>query len=396
MNRLMRTWGLLFLAMCLFGFGANKVFPSTEKKPKESQKTETTAKKDDTASFTFMGVGDNLLHDVIFHNNDYSMKDIDYNDIYTNMKKYTKEDINYINYETICAGTENGLTLDGYPSFNGPAEFNDAVAKAGFNWFSLCSNHTYDRGTLGVLTELDYLKKHEPNVTITGAYASKKAAEKPTVINVNGIKVGLASYAYGFESEPSGDPDTKWMVNKISEKKIRSDMKKLNKVSDVQIVSMHWGTEYHTKQNAEQEKYAKLLNELGVEAIIGTHPHVIEPVEWIHGKKKDTLCYYSLGNLISAQNANENMIGGMASFKCSYNFKTKKARISKAEFIPTITYYDASYNNYALYTIKEWNNTLAQSHEVTVSEGQDLSKKYVQNYVKDVMKNVKGVKVVLK
>ena len=76
--------------------------------------------------------------------------------------------------------------------------------------------------------------------------------------------------------------------------------------------------------------------------------------------------------------------------------KRKKARISKAEFIPTITYYDASYNNYALYTIKEWNNTLAQSHEVTVSEGQDLSKKYVQNYVKDVMKNVKGVKVVLK
>ncbi len=395
MNKLIRNWSLLFLCLCLIGYGCNRMFPSeTMVKEKKVSKTETNEKT--KASFTFMGVGDNLLHDVIFHNNDLSLKDIDYNDIYTNMKKYTKEDINYINYETICAGTENGLELGGYPSFNGPTAFNDAVANAGFNWFSLCSNHTYDRGTTGVLTELEYLKEHEPNVTITGAYASQKEANTPTVIKVNGIKVGLASYAYGFESEPTNDSDTEWMVNKISEEKIRSDMKKLNKVSDVQIVSMHWGTEYQTTPDDDQEKYAKLLNELGVEVIIGTHPHVIEPVEWIHSKNQDTLCYYSLGNLISAQNATENMIGGMARFKCTYDFKKKKAKVSDAEFLPTITYYDSNFNNYALYTIKEWTDKQAETHEVTVTEGGDMTKKTIQDYVKEVMQNVKGVKVILK
>ena len=171
-------------------------------------------------------------------------------------------------------------------------------------------------------------------------------------------------------------------------------MKKLNKVSDVQIVTMHWGTEYHTDVNNMQKEYAKLLNSLGVEVIIGTHPHVIEPVEWIRSDKQDTLCYYSLGNFISAQNANDNMIGGMASFKVTYDHDKKKATVSDAAFTPTITYYDSNYNNYQMYTIHEWTNKKAKTHEVTVSEGQDISKEYVQKYVKNVMKDVKGVKIV--
>ena len=386
MNVLMRIWFVTFLVMCVFGYLMNQVQPITTLSKKTSAST-------NTDSFTVMGVGDNLLHDVIFRNMDQSMKDVDYNDFYKTIKKYTTADLNYINYETICAGTKNGLWLDGYPSFNGPAKFNDAVANAGFNWFSLCSNHTYDRGTLGVQTELDYIQKHCKDVTVTGAYQTKKASETPTVVKIHGIRVGLASYAYGFESQPD-DSDTAWMVNKISKTKIKKDMKTLNKVSDVQIVTMHWGTEYHTDVNNMKKEYAKLLNSLGVEVIIGTHPHVIEPVEWIRSDKQDTLCYYSLGNFISAQNANDNMIGGMASFKVTYDHDKKKATVSDAAFTPTITYYDSNYNNYQMYTIHEWTNKKAKTHEVTVSEGQDISKEYVQKYVKNVMKDVKGVKIV--
>lgn len=361
----------------------------------KGEKAEEIEEPAEQASFTFMGVGDNLLHDVIFYNNDRTLKEIDYNSIYANISNYTKADINYINYETICAGTETGLSLGGYPAFNGPTGFNDAVANAGFNWFSLCSNHTYDRGIEGVLAELNYIKTNQPQVTVTGAYSTAEEANTPTVVEINGIKVGLASYCYGFEGEPIGTDEANWMVNRIDEGKIRSDMAVLNEVSDVQIVTMHWGTEYHTEQNEEQEYYAHLLNELGVEVIVGAHPHVIEPVEWIHGEEQDTLCYYSLGNLISAQNANDNMIGGMANFTVTYDFDAKKATVTNATFIPTITYYDSSYNNYQLYTIKEWNDDLAASHEVTVVENQDLTKGYVQQYVSEVMKNVTDVTIVL-
>lgn len=396
MKKLMRYWFALFIAMCLIGSLFNFVQARFQMPNKDVSNAETRegTSKSGKASFTFMGVGDNLLHDVIFFDESQSLKDIDYNDIYTGIKRYTKADLNYINYETICAGTDGGLELAGYPSFNGPTGFNDAVSNAGFNWFSLCSNHTFDRGTQGVRSELAYLRKHEKNVTITGAFDRKKDADTPTVITIHGIRVGLASYCYGYEGGPD-DPSDTWMVSKISEKKIKADMKKLNKVSDVQIVTMHWGTEYKTKENAYQRKYAKLLNRLGVEVIIGTHPHILEPVKYIHGDKQDTLCYYSLGNFLSAQNANDNMIGGMAEFKVTYDFDSKKAKVSEAKLTPTVTYYNSSYNNFNVYPIQDWTDKKASSHYVEVVAQQDLSRAYVQKFVKKVMGNPKGVEIVL-
>lgn len=74
----------------------------------------------------------------------------------------------------------------------------------------------------------------------------------------------------------------------------------------------------------------------------------------------------------------------------------RKSKVSDAEFLPTITYYDSNFNNYALYTIKEWTDKQAETHEVTVTEGGDMTKKTIQDYVKEVMQNVKGVKVILK
>ncbi|MBQ0064456.1 MAG: CapA family protein, partial [Firmicutes bacterium] len=230
---------VLFAMIGVLGCIKVGIIPLSISKESKTEKKESEEKTGNTASFTFMGVGDNLLHDVIFWNMDKTPKQIDYNTIYDNIKNYTTADLNYINYETICAGEENGLTLAGYPSFNGPTAFNDAVANAGFDWFSLCSNHTYDREITGVVTELNYIRTHLPDIIVTGAYMSEEEANTPTVVEINGIKVGLASYCYGFEGEPIGTGEDRWMVNRIDEGKIREDMAKLNDVSDVQIVTMH-------------------------------------------------------------------------------------------------------------------------------------------------------------
>lgn len=100
-------------------------------------------------------------------------------------------------------------------------------------------------------------------------------------------------------------------------------MEALSKVSDVQLVSMHWGEEYQTEPTEEQEDLANYLNELGAEVVIGSHPHVIEPAK-VKGKKQDTLVYYSLGNYTSAQDMDSTMVGGMASFTLNYDSNTKK------------------------------------------------------------------------
>lgn len=343
-----------------------------------------------TASFTFMGVGDNLIHEAIYY---YWPEEESFDSMYKPIQKYTSDaDLSYINYETICAGED--LELSGYPTFNGPLEINDAVNHAGFDWLSLCSNHAYDRGREGILASLNYFEKINPKLTVSGSYRTKKESQSPQVITINGIKVGVTSYTYGLNGfELPEDED--WMIHLIDADQIKKDMEKLNEVSDVQIVSMHWGDEYQNVPSEFQEEYAKLLNECGVEVIIGTHPHVIQPVEWIKGDNQDTLCYYSLGNFISEQDEVERMIGGMARFQVEYNFDTKEAKIKDPSFTPTITYYNPDYTGTTSYAITEWTDKLANK-TFFAARGDDISKEAVQDYVKEVVGNPEGIEVVLK
>ena len=385
MKKFLRNFFILFVSILIFGKGINMLFGKMN--VSESEKT---IDSSGVSSFTFMGVGDNLIHEAIYY---YWTDGNNYDSMYQPIKKYTKDaDLAYINYETICAGEE--LELSGYPTFNGPLEINDAVSHAGFDWLSLCSNHAYDRGKDGIITSLDYLEKLNKKITVTGSYRSKKESNTPQVIEINGIKVGITSYTYGLNgfTLPEGE---EWMINLIDKDQIKKDMKKLNEVSDVQIVSMHWGDEYQNVPSSFQKKYAKLLNECGVDVIIGTHPHVIQPVEWIHGDNQDTLCYYSLGNFISEQDEVERMIGGMARFTVEYDFDNEEVTIKEPSFTPTITYYNPNYSGVTSYAISEWNNELAKK-TFFAARGDDISKKAVVEYVKEVVGNPEGIEVVLK
>lgn len=393
MKRIIVVWTILFAILLGFAYLLSPFQPK-----KESQAVQTVAKKtqpaktEQTKSFTFMGVGDNLIHGAIWYYQQQAGQAFNFDENYANILPYTKKaDLAYINFETIAASTDHS-TLSSYPMFNGPVEINDAVVKAGFNWMSLASNHSLDAGVDGILKEHEYMKKLDPNMTITGSYPSEQASQKPVVKTVNGIKVGLATYTYGLNGM-SLDADHQWMINLIDEDKIKKDIEALNKVSDVQIVSMHWGDEYSNGLNEQQESIAKLLNELGVEVIIGTHPHVIEPATWIHSKKQDTLCYYSLGNFLSAQDVNDRMIGGMATFKLTYDFNKKKATITNAEFTPTVTYASSDWKTINVNTIHEWDDQKAASSYVTINEGQPLTMDYIQSYVTSVMGQPKNIKI---
>ena len=175
MKKFLRNFFILFVSILIFGKGINMLFEKMN--VSESEKT---IDSSGVSSFTFMGVGDNLIHEAIYY---YWTDGNNYDSMYQPIKKYTKDaDLAYINYETICAGEE--LELSGYPTFNGPLEINDAVSHAGFDWLSLCSNHAYDRGKDGIITSLDYLEKLNKKITVTGSYRSKKEHNTPQVIEI--------------------------------------------------------------------------------------------------------------------------------------------------------------------------------------------------------------------
>lgn len=399
MNRNKRVYLYLLAILVVLSVGSSivsgAVYFMRPKQETVKQETETKIEPKEEkggSSFTFAGVGDNLIHQAIFSQYEMGVTDYDFKEDYALMKPYIEAaNLAFINQETICAGEAFGLSH--YPQFNGPTQILDAVADTGFDWLAASSNHSLDKGSDALLAELNYLHENYPDISVTGAYRNEEESNQYIVREVNGIKVGLLGYTYGLNGIPLPE-DMPWLVELINEDQIQKDMEALSKISDVQIVSMHWGTEYHTEIEAEQQAMAQKMNEWGVEVIIGTHPHVIKPAEIIQGEKQDTLCYYSLGNFLSAQDTNEGMVGGMASFTLQYDFDTQETSFKDVKFTPTVMYYDPAFTTFKVMTIHDYNDDYIPSHYVA-SLGYDMSKAWIQNYVKEIMGSPEGIEVVV-
>jgi len=223
-------------------------------------------------------------------------------------------DIAYYNQETILGGTSIGLSS--YPSFNSPQELGDAMIDAGFNLVSLATNHTLDRGEKAITLSREYWNKQK-DVHAVGSYLSneEKRDLETKMLEVNNITYAMLNYTYGTNGIPV--PSNKnYLVNLWNDttnyegykEQVKADIKAIRDKVDILIVAMHWGREYtHTPTDLEV-RTAKFLAEQDVDIIIGTHPHVIQPVEWID----DTLVFYSLGNFISAQTSSS-----CSNYKCN-------------------------------------------------------------------------------
>ena len=286
-------------------------------------------------------VGDALIHSSVYNdaNRLANWNGYDFKPQITMIKEKTKDyDIAYYNQETILGGTSLGLS--DYPTFNSPQEVGEAMIDAGFNLVSLATNHTVDRGKQAVLNSREFWNRRD-DVQAVGSYSSdeEKAEIESRVLEVNNIKYAMLNYTYGTNGMPVansylvnvwptdidniGNPeyDNKYQAYKDT---VKNDIAKLRDKVDVLMVAMHWGIEYtHTPTNYEKDM-AKFLADNGVDIIIGTHPHVIQPVEWID----DTLVIYSLGNFISAQYQNQST--------CTY-YKCMVGLMTSLEITKTVT-----------------------------------------------------------
>ena len=214
-------------------------------------------------------------------------------------------DIAYYNQETILGGASLGYSS--YPLFNSPQEVGDAFIDAGFNMVSLATNHTMDKREQGVLNSVAYWKS-KPNVVTSGQWNSEEDREVSItkIYEVNNIKYAFISYTIWNNGLPTPTGKS-YLNNEYSDEKAASDIQKIRDKVDFVIVAMHWGTEYSFKVDYKQEEIANYLSGLGVDLIIGAHPHVIQTVESINNGK--TFVVYSLGNFISDQNDVDNFTG---------------------------------------------------------------------------------------
>lgn len=292
--------GIIYFSSSNFSF-----FKSTDKvEKKDVVKKEVKKDKDYTAK-VFM-VGDALIHSAVYEDARQSDGSYDFTPMLSAIKPISsKYDLAYYNQETILGGKDLGYS--NYPRFNSPQEVGDAFVDAGFNLVSLATNHTMDKGEQGVLNSVAYWKT-KSNVVSSGQWSSEEERNQSitTIHEVNNIKYAFISYTIWTNglSTPTGK---EYLNNLYSEEKAKADIEAVRDKVDFVIVAMHWGTEYSFKVDAKQEEIANYLSSLGVDLIIGAHPHVIQTVEYINNNK--TFVVYSLGNFISDQNDVDNFTG---------------------------------------------------------------------------------------
>ena len=287
-------------------------------KTTEAASTQPTEEKFVPTEIDLIAVGDVLLHDNVSNSGKMEDGTYNYDHLFKNVKEDVKAaDIAMVNQEVILGGTELGLS--GYPTFNGAFEVGDALYEAGFNVILHATNHTLDKGKKGVLNCMNYWKTTHPDVAVLGINESEEAQENSIYVYKKGdIRVAVLNYTYGTNGIPLPS-DMPYIVNLLDEEKMAKDIAKAKEISDFVVVAPHWGIEYTHKPSDSEKYYADFFLKQGVDLVIGTHPHVIQPVEMLEdaatGHKM--LVYYSLGNFInstadSGRGTADRMVGAMA------------------------------------------------------------------------------------
>ena len=298
--------------------------------PQETPETETTEPTDPpteptlpepehvVSTATVSATGDVLMHMPVV--NSGAQKDGGYNFdyIFRHLAEYTNAaDYAVANLETTLAGTDNGYPYHGYPNFNCPDEIVDGAMSAGFDMFLTANNHSYDTSLVGYKRTLEVIRGK--GMDTLGTYASADEV-KWTIKEINGINIGMLCYTYAYSVTEDGRPSLNGMPH-IAEaglcnyfhsdnlpkfyEEVGGYMEEMEAAgAEATMMFIHWGVEYLTYANDQQKAIAQNLCDLGIDVIVGGHPHVIQPVQLLESTvdpNQKTVCLYSMGNAVSNQ-----------------------------------------------------------------------------------------------
>lgn len=379
-----KTKLLLFCA--LFLTACQQQQPVKETVCEEPQEKET------SVSLTFTG-------DLLFEQGLYDWWDsYSFGDYFDRLKPYLKGDLVIGNQEVPIGGEKLGISGTAY-SFNAPVEVAQQLPDVGFDVMTLSNNHSYDRGYDGVKHTLKNLQDN--GISTVGLYADQESADEVTVIEKNGIKIAFLAYTYDtnvpIEAEYSFVTKTFLNENHEFDKEHREMLKKdvlaAKEKADAVIVAMHWGNEFTYELNSSQKKAAAYLNDLGVDIIVGNHSHCIQTMDrLINEDGKETVVFYSLGNLVSAAAmvdrasidfANMYELGAVANMNIVMDLETKEVAVEDLELTPYVNHFDADYHNFQLIPLKDYTEEMALQHCQRLYSAH-FTKEWLQEQTEDV------------
>ncbi len=292
------SMALTLLAEGLKGFPLTSSSTTVVSQTADS-KEKTTATEQETSA-RIMANGDLLYHDIIYISAKKSDGTYDFHENFEYVKPWLKQaDLVIGDFE----GTVNkDHYLAGYPLFNAPGEVMDAIKDAGYQVLDLAHNHILDSQIEGVVSTADAIEK--AGITPIGVYTHEPRDKAPIVIKeVNGIKVALLAYSYGFNGieQSISQEDYNRYLSDLDEDKMKAEIERAEKEADITIIMPQMGVEYQIEPTEEQKKLYHKMIDWGADIIFGGHPHVVEPAETVEKNGDKKLIIYSMGNFISNQ-----------------------------------------------------------------------------------------------
>lgn len=354
----------------------------------ESESPASPVKETNESTVRLIAVGDNIPHDTI-NLSAKTASGYDYKPLFDQVKDYFyKSDVRFCNAETAIGGEELGIS--GYPTFNAPIEFAQDLNATGCNLINIANNHVADKGAIGI-TKTRNTWETLKLLSLNGANRSTTEQNKVGYFEIKGIRFAFLSFSE--ISNNSNIPD--YALNKFDVALVTNLLSEATQNADFVIVSAHWGTEYSSEFNSEQESWAKTFADNGADLVIGTGPHVLQPVKRIQGQKGETLVWFSIGNFLSSQLELNQLIGGIASMEIAK--KDGRTTINKVAFLPTYMHYEwtttekanqdlLKRRNLKIYALDKAQGPLSRSLNNTTVDTQT-------SYVKNILNKYTPVKI---
>lgn len=329
------------------------------------------------SSVKLVAVGDNLMHRSCTLSAKKADGTFDFSNHFANMKStFEAADLAVLSQDTVLGGIELGTTSTETGIFNTALELAGGIADAGINVVLAANNHIMDEGRAGLNTMMSCFSTNYPDVSLLGVNSSREAKETPVYVEKKGIKIAMINYSYG--SNQTADLDSSpYLMNIYDESWLSGILKQAREEADFIIAFPFWGEQNSMDYTQEQENQAQFLADNGVDLIIGSYPHVVEPVKWITAKNGDqTLVYYSLGNFQSIQNTLENMLGGLASV--TIRKEETGTFISEYSLDFVVTHYEQResseyYDIVTTYPLADYTSDLAARHGMSVAGNEDFN-----------------------
>ena len=331
-----------------------------------------------------------MIHSQIFNYAQTEDGIYDFKPIYMNFADDLQNaDLAFINQESIIGGDDLGFS--GYPTFNTPSDMAENLVDLGFDIVVGSNNHSLDKQTAGVQNTLSYWAEFEDEILFTGVFDSQEHRDEIPIVEVNGLTFSVLTYTYGTNGVI---PEAPYQINYFDPELITNDVTCAQEMSNFVVVAAHMGDEHSLSANQMQLDYAQLFADLGVDLMMGSHSHTIQPIEWVTGENgNETLVVYSLGNFLASTPSDINLLGG--SLHLNFVEENDEHFIDDVRFEPHLIHYEeevegdiSSRTNFKIFKLNEYPDELAEKHALNNFEDNIISVENYQTIVEDVI-NVK-------